>query len=868
MHYHSTLLNFIIIKHKNIIFFFIFYLLIQSPLPAWGQTQVKVDGSTPTNITGINNITNITGGVRPRNGGNLFHSFANFSIKSGEIVRFVHGQGIQNIINRVTGSSTSNINGTIQTLIEGTANNRGNANVFMINPRGIIFGKDAKLDVGGSFFGSTADSIKFLDGTEFSATNPSAQPILTVSVPVGLQYGANPGKIKVQGNGNNLDLSRGFLDTRNRPVGLQVPDGESLALIGGDIHVDGGNLTAKSGRVDLLSVNNGEVYLVNSTGQIKLNPAEGIKYGNINLINAASVDTSGISAGNIQLQGKNVFLKDGSAVLTNTTGNGIGGVLKVEATNLFQVSGISSSGKMLSSLLADVQPGATGKGSDIDIYTKQLLVSDGGKISSSTFGFGNTGTLTVKAEDIQLIGVVFPFGASGLFSTVIPGARGNGSNLNIETGSLRISDGAVILTNTLGFGQAGDLNIKAENIEVIGGSDFNVSQISSSVQRGFGDGGDLLIKTENLRIANGAQISAATSGKGAAGSLDIRANSVELVGYKQIFANLFSRNDITTVRSGLFANTIVGNGKGGDLKVTADKLIIRDRATINTSNFLSGDPENLRNSAGKGPAGNININSSFILLENQGTITANTNVGNKGNINIQSQNLQLRQRSTISTNARNSSDGGNITIATNTLAALENSDISANAQKGFGGRVSISAQGIFGTEVRNQLTPESDITASSDLGTQFSGIVEINGVVIDPVSGLTELKSDVVDASKLIPPSCAAQYRDNKFYLVGRGGHPADPSDVLGSDTVLVDLGQVTGETGVRKALVSLPQNTQPSKIVSQPSISKPMVEAQGWVISPDGQVTLTASVTTPTLQNPWMKNTPCSSVKNVLSKK
>ncbi|MDJ0618100.1 MAG: filamentous hemagglutinin N-terminal domain-containing protein [Calothrix sp. MO_192.B10] len=829
------------------------------PLSVWGKNPVK-DGSTPTNITRTNNITDITGGIRPKNGGNLFHSFTNFSIKSGETVRFVHAQGIDNIINRVTGSSASNIDGTIQTLIDGT-NNQGDANLFLVNPRGIIFGKDANLDIGGSFVGSTADSIKFLDGSEFSATNPSSEPILTISAPVGLQYGANPGKIQVQGTGNNLDISEGFLNTRNRTAGLQVADGKSLVLIGGDIQLNGGNLTAKSGRVDLLSVNNSEVSLVNSNGQIKPEPTQGINYGNIELINAASVDTSGISAGDIQVQGKNVFLKDGSALVTNTTGNGVDGILNVKATELFQVSGISASGKMVSSLYADVAPGATGSGGRININTKGLLINDGGLISSGTSGFGNAGTLIVKAEDIQLIGISppgvngFSLGPSGLISIVAPGATGNSGDLSIETGSLRVADGAVITTNTLGVGNAGNLNIKAKNVEVTGGSNRSTSNISASVSKSSGKGGNVLIETGKLRLINGGQITTITTGTGEAGNTDIRANSVELVGSKFLKLLNQSRN------SGLFANAVKKDGQGGDLSVTADRIILRDGATIDASNFFPNDSENLRGFAGTGSAGNININSPFILLENQATITANTNAGDKGNINIQSQNLQLRQGSAISTNARNSSNGGNITIATDTLTALENSDITANAQQGFGGRVSISAQGIFGTEVRNQLTSGSDITASSDLGIQFSGIVEINGVVIDPVSGLANLKSDVVDASKLIPPSCVAQYRDNKFYLVGRGGHPVAPSDVLGSDTVLVDLGQVTGDAPVQIASLSLPRNTQSSQNLSRSENSAPMVEAQGWVISAEGKVTLTANLPTAKVQNPWMKNPQCGSV-------
>ncbi|MDJ0734609.1 MAG: S-layer family protein [Nostocaceae cyanobacterium] len=869
MCYSTTLLN-LLLNRQKILCLLGFALFIKTPLPTLAQTQINVDGTLPTNINKLNNINNrvykITGGARPNNAINLFHSFQDFSIQSGDTVRFVHDSGIENIINRVTGGSPSHIDGTIQTLINGSIDNRGNANLFILNPRGIIFGENAKLDIGGSFIGSTADSIKFLDGKEFSATNP-ADPILTISVPLGLQFGANPhSTISVNGSGNNLELNPNFsLNSSNRPQGLQyqTPKGQTLALIGGNVVLNGGNVTVPQGRVELWSVNQGEVSLVNNNGKLQLQPTPGINYGDIDLINAASVNTSGNSGGSIQVRGRNVTLKDGSVIFTDTVGNGSGGKLNVTATELLQISGTSSTSPIFSSLLADVASGATGNGGDLVVHSNGLLVTHGGQISSGTFGLGNAGALKVKAEDIQVIGIS-SLGPSGLFAPVAPGARGSGGNLTITTSNLRVTDGAQIFASTFGFGSAGELRIKAENVEVTGATKFGSSLISTSVRKlpipeplatqlgaGTGIGGNLIIETQTLKLSNAAQIAASTSGSGKAGNMEIRSNLLELVGFQE-FGNVGGK-------SGLFANAIKEDGQGGDLNVIANKLIIRNGATINASNFPSTDPENLRGSGGTGAAGNININSPFILLENQGTITANTNAGDKGNINIQSQNLQLRQGSAISTNARNSSNGGNINIITDTLAALENSDIMANAQQGFGGRVSISAQAIFGTQVRNLLTPDSDITATSELGAQFDGIVELNSPEVDPNSGLVDMEQDVVDVSSLIGSGCDPSNK-NKFSLVGRGGLPPIPSATIGSDTVLVDLGQENYTREITETASSLTLKTQQSQIPPTIAHKTPLIEAQGWIIGSDGKVTLTANVPVATVQNPWLKTPHCSS--------
>ena len=212
------------------------------------------------NIKGIES-DRIDGGAQ--RGANLFHSFQEFNIQQGRGVYFSNPDGVQNILTRVTGNNGSNILGTLGV--------DGKADLFFINPNGIIFGPEAKLDVQGSFFGATADSILFNNGFEFASSDPQAPPLLTVNVPIGLRLPENPGSILVEGLGHNINMSE-YLETifegtlkgprdgkEDRNLGLEVSQGQTLGLVGGDIFLRGGNLTSIGGRVELGSVHNGVV---------------------------------------------------------------------------------------------------------------------------------------------------------------------------------------------------------------------------------------------------------------------------------------------------------------------------------------------------------------------------------------------------------------------------------------------------------------------------------------------------------------------------------------------------------------------------------------------------------------------------------
>ena len=188
--------------------------------------QVTTDNTVDTQVDRNGSVSEITGGET--RGDNLFHSFEDFSVPANSEASFNNANNISNIFSRVTGNNISNINGTIRT---------NDASLFLINPSGILFGAGAKLDLGGgSFYGSTADSILFEDG-EFSATDLDNPPLLTVNAPIGLSFRDNPAEI------TNRSV--------NDDLGLEVAPEANISLIGGDINLEGGLITAPMGRIEL-----------------------------------------------------------------------------------------------------------------------------------------------------------------------------------------------------------------------------------------------------------------------------------------------------------------------------------------------------------------------------------------------------------------------------------------------------------------------------------------------------------------------------------------------------------------------------------------------------------------------------------------
>ncbi len=295
-------------------------------IPPSTTAQVIPDATLPqsSNITADGNINTITGGTVA--GSNLFHSFDQFSVPINGVAYFNNTLDIQNIFSRVTGGSVSNIDGILRA--------NGTASLFLLNPNGIIFGPNAQLNIGGSFIGSTASSINFANGTQFSATTPQITPLLKISVPTGLQFGSNSGAISVQGPGYNLPSQTSLIFpivTGSSSTGLQVQPGKTLAIVGGDVSLEGGILKAGGGRIELGSVDDGLVSLNSNISGWTLSYESVPSFKNIQLSKQSLVDASGFSSGSIQLQGANVTFNSGSIVLLQNQGMFPSGQISINA---------------------------------------------------------------------------------------------------------------------------------------------------------------------------------------------------------------------------------------------------------------------------------------------------------------------------------------------------------------------------------------------------------------------------------------------------------------------------------------------------------------------------------------------------------
>ena len=517
------------------------------------SAQIVTDDTLPNNsvvtpnadnlTTGSSINVQITGGTTV--GNNLFHSFQEFSLPQSNIASFNNSAAIQNILTRVTGSNISEIDGLI--------NANGSANLFLINPNGIVFGENAALDIGGSFVGSTADSIVFEDGSEFNAVNPNSPPILTINAPAGLNMGGDAGEIVVEGTGNSSFFDFDFfVPVIERATGVEVDSGQTLSLLGNGISLEGGNLTAPQGRVELGSVNQAKTVGISETDTgFALNYENINSFADINFTEAASIDVSGNGGGTVQLTGNNISLVDGSLVAVETLGDGDGGLLDVRATGTVELLRDNPDTGFWTSFLADSVEGSTGTSGKIVIDSTNLNLIDGGQITSVIYGGGDGGNIDVTAENINLSGFNEDefgiLGSSGIYTTAEFTALGTGGDINIDAQNLNLTNEAQIGALTWGEGDAGNININAQQISV---TEF--SRILANAEAfSFGNAGNIEIATDSLYMADGGQVATTTFGEGNAGEVTVNADTVELIGSTDstqgFFTGIFSTSEFSAL---------------------------------------------------------------------------------------------------------------------------------------------------------------------------------------------------------------------------------------------------------------------------------------------------------------------------------
>ncbi|MBM0745514.1 S-layer family protein (plasmid) [Phormidium sp. CLA17] len=810
--------------------------------------QVIPDATLPagerSQVSGNPNVQ-IDGGAR--RGGSLFHSFSQFSIPTGGSAYFNNAIDVQNIFSRVTGGSISNIDGLIRA--------NGTANLFLLNPNGILFGPNASLNIGGSFVASTADSINFADNFQYSATNPQTTPLLTISVPVGLQMGTNPGRIAMQGNGYDLSVAVPIFSPLVRgssTAGLRVPAGRTLALIGGDIDIAGGTLTAEQGRIELGSVRDGQVNLSSTNSGFAFDYQESQRFGDIRLSRQALGDASG--GGLIQVQGNQVSLADGSLLLIQNRGTQAGGSIRVDATQSLELSGGSPDGRFTGGL--NSQTVGVRSGADVAVSTRQLAARYGAAIIARSYGSGRAGNITVQASNsVQAVG--FSSINPSVLSTIGNSAfsSGDAGDVTVSTQKITILEGGTIGSVTFGIGRGGDVTVNAfDSIKLIGQSSLSSQSVLNALTIGAGDAGQLTVNTSRLVAQDGGAVTTVTLGSGRAGSLTVNAKeSVEVSGRSPLFLPSYVGSSAPIASDTLkqaYRLPDRPSGNSGSVTINTPRLSISDGAYVGVSND------------GTGSAGTLRVTTNSIVVDNSGAITAATVSGEGGNIDLNVRDfLLLRNNSSITASAGGTGNGGNIQINAGSIVAVpsENSDIRANSVNARGGSVTINASGIFGIQFRPQNTPLSDITATGASSAQ-SGTVQLNIERFDPTSGLVALPTTVVDSSRLIVQGCPAN-QGNSFVISGRGGLPPTPEQQLDDDAEWSDrrrlnvaqkMDQRSRGRGDADFGVSAQSNeTQRRRDVSYAkSPDTPIMEAAGVQVTSTGEIFLVASTPDPTIQN------------------
>jgi filamentous hemagglutinin family protein len=650
---------------------------------------------TPDVINGIPS-DRIDGGA-PR-GANLFHSFQEFNVGEGRRAYFANPTGIENILTRVTGGNPSNILGRLGVL-------RG-ANLFLLNPSGIVFGPNASLDVQGSFVATTANAIQFDNGEVFSASTPSAAPILAINPSAFLFNQVPAGAI-----------------TNRSTAGLRVPAGQTLGLIGGDVRLEGGRLTAAGGRIELGSVAGvGQVSLTQTGNRFVLRYDSVSGFGNISLLNRAFVDASGEGGGDVQIRGARLEMREGSNISANTLGAENGGQLTITATERIEVSN--------SDITALVYFDATGDGGNVTLETAQLSVNQGGQISVSTFGAGNAGELNLNASEIELIGGnPIKGNPSSLFAFVRLGAIGNGGNINITAGSVSVTGGALILArNAGGQGNAGSVTINAtDTVTIAGFEGYEDATVGSDVTgRGTGNGNDVNITARSVFIKDEAIVTASiingTGGNGnpaQAGNVNITASDTVSVSNSAVLSEIGSSSvgkggiikiDAPNVvlENGASLNTIIrpgGKGSGGDIDITTGSLSVTGGSQLLTGTNGTGDAGNITIKASDsvsfdGVGSNRfgrNVFTRIPVIDSSGAYSTveEKAVGNGGDINITAPSVTLSSNGQLSVETKGDGVAGNLTIDTGRLTVRDGATISASTSSpnpsGIGGNLTVTA---------------------------------------------------------------------------------------------------------------------------------------------------------------------------------
>lgn len=726
-------------------------------------------GAESSLVNSSGSIYQIDGGAI--RGGNLFHSFSNFSLPTGSTAYF-NNSGIENIISRVTGTAISHIDGLIKA--------NGTANLFLINPNGIVFGENAKLEIGGSFTATTAKAIKFADGNFFSATDTGSVPLLTMSVPVGVQWGTgqpksiiNAGNLAVA-SGQNLTLSAGtivstgelrspegnlilttILNSDNPAASLSKllalgsynpslnPTAEGLAMGNSGMIVQPGNIALKNGVAQTATITAArDLQLVESqlqtTGNLQLwakhnlqvrdstaNPVLIQAGGNLIIQGDRAIDilalnhpqTPFVSAGNLSLisdgiiSGDAHFSSGGNFTIQNLAG-GVGNFLSIQDPI------ISANGDVTFGNYTGASLKVEATGSIIATGAINILMADGSllpaPIGSDAYILGSNPSLILRAGLTTLTNpanIPITVGATNF----IPAGSSSGGKISVS-GNITTNGGSAILE------AAGNINTK--DIKANGGN-ITLTSRNGAIDTSAGTLNSTAIFSDAIAITAASNI---TLGNiilaGVVGAKDLNINSggtITLTENSNIFRSgttigstgdiyLQAAGDIVFQNNTVIQNYIGGMGEGGVVSLQAGGSIIADGSKFSTDTI------------GLGNAGSVSFQANNSITLNNTTISSSARgTANAGNVALTSKGAIALNNSTIFSDTNGTGNAGNVLFQAATNISLQGTLIYNNtlSQSGNAGSISLQANdtiSLFGTASNGKTSGLSSSSEGSNAG--------------------------------------------------------------------------------------------------------------------------------------------------------
>ncbi len=743
----------------------------------------------------------ITGGTRPGDGPNLFHSFGAFSVGTNNVARFFNesGRSTTNIFSRVTGGQTSNIYGTIQTAGFGTAA------LWLINPAGIVFGPSASLNVGGSVHFSTADYLRVGSGNDrFYADLGKTSQLTSAPVTAFGFLNSNPAAIAVKGsnmavpNGQTLSLvggNRTFPDPDNPSV--SVPSGVTMT---------GGSLSTPGGRINIVSVaSGGEVGLNNSNGPFASPTFTGFAdFGRVSLSQGASVDTSTSRSINNPIAAGPIYIRAGK--------------LEVDASTLKAVSrgySIAQDPASGPDAIVDVQGGEisitaeqvsltnqstiqTGSASPPNPFVRGTWIDSSGAVRTVTPGTVtfNVGSVLVSNSLIDVGSLVFDEMGGSIRIMGLAGSGSEAGSVTLENSTVRVIPGGHNNSQTPPQ-SAGDIEIRSRDV-LIDRLTYHGTTIDGMA------GNFVVVSSGTIDLKN--TIISSSSATDIGGDLILQAGEeLNLVGTNlESHSLLYQRSgniELTAPIITMQGGKVSTDANTGDLAKTAGNIVLSAEA-VNIHALRTGSiiqPAQISSSTipsggvGGGPvhssqAGTITLqgitgkgsSATHVVIDNSTiattTMSPNSAALHPATITIAAKNIDLANGAQITASSTGTAPAGDIALTSGNNIVLENSQLSTSASQASGGNITLTSGNMVllrDSQISTSVTGGAGSGGDIMIARQFE-VLENNQILAQPTQFAVLRNSNIL--------AQANQGSGGAIFLVA-GVLLSDPASVINADS-------------------------------------------------------------------------------------